>query len=105
MPHIRLLPGVAQVYEGRRPLCRKVRREISNRTNIVRALLVATLASRSATPFDNGGYETDELIRIPLCSQHSLILPPYELPHIVKHDSLNRTLHLREPYFELGGRI
>src|SRR5258707_2926466 len=43
--------------------------------SIARVPLVATPTSRSATPFDEGEYGTDELIRIPFCSQYSLILP------------------------------
>ena len=42
--------------------------------SIARMPLVATPINPSA-PFDKGEYGTGELIRIPLCSQYSLILP------------------------------
>ena len=44
-------------------------------TQIARVPLVATLVSHSATPFDEGEYGSDEIIRIPCCLQSSLILP------------------------------
>ena len=42
--------------------------------SIVRVPFVATPTCHSATPFDEGDYGTDELIRIHLCSQYSFIL-------------------------------
>ena len=61
---------VTRAHEGRHPLCPEARREVRVTQHRARAV-VATQASRSETPFDG----TDELIRIPLCSQYSLILP------------------------------
>ena len=66
---------LAQVHEGRHPpTAQKCGGRFESRS-IARMPLVATPTSRLATPFDKAEYRTDELIRIPLCSQYSLILP------------------------------